>query len=98
MNKNDKKKSGLSVEINETCKQDHIFKYVYFKDRFYLSDHTYRRMINTLHLDNFFRLSEVIRFRHKLNHFCQIMIVEIDKDCIMLNFQMIMKIRIAFFF
>ena len=87
----------FAVIINNSQKENDVYKHIYFKDRFYVSDETYKQLINTLQLDNIFSLHHVISYRHKMNLIYKMMIIELDKDCLMFNFKIIMQIRIETF-
>ena len=98
LNRHNEENKGFSLIIQKQSTLKSLYTFIYFKDKFYLSDRSYNAMIQTLHLDNFFTLQQIVSYRWKLNEVYRLLIIELDKDCLMINFQLIMKIRVEFLF
>ena len=93
--KHDNTTSNFAISIKKNTPSNEIHKHLYYKDRFYVSDEAYSQLRRTLEMDDIFPCHQIIAYRHKINLLFKMMIVELDNNCLMLNFKIIMQIRLT---
>ena len=60
LHKRAKEKPDFSIIIENESTINSVYTFIYFKDKFYLSDKSYNAMIKTLHLDTFFTMHQIV--------------------------------------
>ena len=95
INRYDTKINDFSISIKQDSTSNDIYKHLYYKDKFYVSDETYRQLRNTLELDCVFQSHQIVIYRQNVNLLFEMMIVDLENKCLMFNFKIIMQIRIT---